>query len=104
LEKKKLMMGAALATRPKVLLLDEPMAGSNATEIIALMEVIRHINTQWEITIIIIEHFMKVLTELTETLLIVETGTEICCGDPLAVTNDPRVIKSYLGESYAEGN
>ena len=56
------------------------------------------------VTIIIIEHFMKVLTELTETLLIIETGTEICCGDPHTVTSDPRVIESYLGEAYADGN
>jgi branched-chain amino acid transport system ATP-binding protein len=45
-----------------------------------------------------------VLTELTETLLIIETGTEICCGDPHTVTSDPRVIESYLGEAYADGN
>lgn len=104
LEKKKLMMGAALATRPKVLLLDEPMAGSNAAEIKDLMELIRRINAEMGVTIIIIEHFMKVLTELTEALLIIETGTEICCGDPHAVTSDPRVIESYLGEAYADGD
>lgn len=104
LEKKKLMMSAALATRPKVLLLDEPMAGSNTTEIKDLMDLIRRINVEMGVTIIIIEHFMKVLTELTETLLIIETGTEICCGDPHTVTNDPRVIESYLGEAYADGN
>jgi branched-chain amino acid transport system ATP-binding protein len=104
LQKKKLMMGAALATRPKVLLLDEPMAGSNASEIKDLMDVIRRINQEMGITIIIIEHFMKVLTDLTETLLIIETGTEICCGDPVTVTSDPRVIESYLGDAYAARN
>jgi branched-chain amino acid transport system ATP-binding protein len=104
LGKKKLMIGAALATKPKILMLDEPMAGSNTKEIRALMELIRRINGELGVTIIIIEHFMKVLTELTETLLIIETGTEICCGDPKVVTNDPRVIKSYLGEAYAEGH
>ena len=104
LDKKKLMMGAALATQPKVLMLDEPMAGSNAAEIMDLMDIIRRINTERAVTIIIIEHFMKVLTELTETLLIIETGTEICCGDPQIVTNDPRVIESYLGDAYASDN
>jgi branched-chain amino acid transport system ATP-binding protein len=104
LGKKKLMMGAALATRPKILMLDEPMAGSNANEIKDLMAFIRRINEDLGVTIIIIEHFMKVLTELTETLLIIETGTEICCGDPVAVTSDPRVIESYLGDAYADGH
>ena len=104
LGKKKLMMGAALATRPKILMLDEPMAGSNTSEIKDLMTFIRRINEDMGVTIIIIEHFMKVLTELTETLLIIETGSEICCGDPVTVTSDPRVIESYLGDAYADGN
>ncbi len=104
LGKKKLMMGAALATRPEILMLDEPMAGSNANEIKDLMDFIRRINVDMGVTIIIIEHFMKVLTELTETLLIIETGTEICCGDPVTVTSDPRVVECYLGDAYAESN
>lgn len=102
LGKKKLMIGAALATRPRILMLDEPMAGSNAAEIKSLMALIRAINTEWKVTIIIIEHFMKVLTELTEKLLIIETGTEIAFGDPETVTNDPRVCEIYLGDAYAD--
>jgi len=97
LGKKKLMIGAALATDPQILMLDEPMAGSNAHEIKALMALIRSINEELGVTIIIIEHFMKVLTELTQKLLIIETGTEVCCGDPVAVTNNPKVIECYLG-------
>jgi len=100
LDKKMLMIGAALATKPAILMLDEPMAGSNAKEIKSLMELIKRINQDMGITIIIIEHFMKVLTELTERLLIIETGTEICCGDPVEVTSDPRVIECYLGDSH----
>ena len=102
LGKKKLMIAAALATKPEILMLDEPMAGSNAGEILSLMELIKKINQQLGITIIIIEHFMKVLTELTELLLIIESGSMICCDKPEIVTSDPRVIKSYLGDSYAE--
>ncbi|MBW1636273.1 MAG: ABC transporter ATP-binding protein [Deltaproteobacteria bacterium] len=102
LGKKKLMVGAALATKPKILMLDEPMAGSNAGEIADLMDLIKKINQQLGITVIIIEHFMKVLTELTETLLIIESGRMICCDRPEIVTSDPRVIESYLGDSYAE--
>jgi branched-chain amino acid transport system ATP-binding protein len=100
LDKKRLMMGAALATRPKILMLDEPMAGSNTNEIKALMESIRKVNQEMGITIIIIEHFMKVLTELTSALLIIETGTKVCLGDPETVVNEPEVIECYLGDSY----
>ena len=102
LGKKKLMIGAALATKPEILMLDEPMAGSNTHEIKSMMDLIKNINQELGITIIIIEHFMKVLTELTETLLIIESGTKICCDKPEIVTSDPRVIKSYLGDAYAE--
>ena len=99
LDKKMLMIGAALSTKPDILMLDEPMAGSNAKEILNLMDLIQRINQDLGVTIIIIEHFMKVLTELTEKLLIIETGTEICCGDPVEVTSDPRVIECYLGDA-----
>lgn len=102
LGKKKLMIGAALATKPKILMLDEPMAGCNAKEINNLMELVRKINQDLKITIVIIEHFMKVLTELTETLLIIDSGRKICCDEPVKVVNDPRVIECYLGEPDAE--
>ena len=101
LGKKKLMIGAALATKPKILMLDEPMAGCNAHEIRDLMDLISRINKDLGITIIIIEHFMKVLTELTENLLIIESGREICQGEPSEVINDPMVIACYLGEDSA---
>jgi branched-chain amino acid transport system ATP-binding protein len=102
LGKKKLMIGAALATKPRILMLDEPMAGSNATEIKSLMDLIRQINQDLGITVVIIEHFMKVLTELTETLLIIESGRKICCDEPVKVVNNPKVIECYLGGPDAE--
>jgi branched-chain amino acid transport system ATP-binding protein len=102
LGKKKLMIGAALATKPRMLMLDEPMAGSNANEIKALMDLIRRINGEMGLTIIIIEHFMKVLTELTEKLLIIESGAMICCDMPEVATSDKRVIESYIGDAYVE--
>ncbi len=104
LDKKKLMIGAALATRPKILMLDEPMAGCNASEIKSLMDLIRAINQDLGLTIIIIEHFMKVLTELTERLLIIESGGMICSGAPEKVVNDPEVIECYLGDAHADGD
>jgi branched-chain amino acid transport system ATP-binding protein len=102
LGKKKLMIGAALATKPKILMLDEPMAGCNASEIKSLMKLISRINQDLGITIIIIEHFMKVLTELTETLLIIESGRKVLQDEPAKVVNDPRVIECYLGDAHAE--
>ncbi|MGB9439159.1 MAG: ATP-binding cassette domain-containing protein [Desulfobacterales bacterium] len=102
LGKKKLMIGAALATKPKILMLDEPMAGCNASEIKNLMKLISRINQDLGITIIIIEHFMKVLTELTETLLIIESGRKILQDEPAKVVNDPRVIECYLGDANAD--
>lgn len=102
LGKKKLMIGAALATKPKILMLDEPMAGCNATEIRSLMDLISSINRDLGITIIIIEHFMKVLTELTKSLLVIESGSMICQDEPAKVVNDPRVIACYLGDPDAE--
>ena len=101
LGKKKLMIGAALATKPKILMLDEPMAGCNPMEIKDLMNLIGRINRDLGITIIIIEHFMKVLTELTESLMIIESGRMVCCDEPVKVVNDPRVIESYLGNVNA---
>ena len=86
LGKKKLMIGAALATKPKILMLDEPMAGSNAREIRDLMELITRINGELGITVIIIE-----------------SGRMICCDDPETVTRNPKVIECYLGDAYAEG-
>jgi branched-chain amino acid transport system ATP-binding protein len=102
LGKKKLMIGAALATKPKILMLDEPMAGCNATEIRSLMELITRINQDLGVTIIIIEHFMKVLTELTESLLIIESGRKVLQDEPAKVVNDPKVIECYLGNANAE--
>jgi len=96
LDKKKLMMGAALATKPKILMLDEPMGGCNAREIRQLMELITQINQALGISIIIIEHFMKVLTELTEKLLIIEAGAEICFDTPEKAVSNPKVIECYL--------
>ncbi len=104
LGKKKLMIGAALGTHPRILMLDEPMAGSNSHEIRDLMALIRRINQEMGVTIIIIEHFMKVLTELTERLLIIESGTKMAEGDPVEVTCRPDVIECYLGDAYAESN
>ena len=97
LHKKLIMIAAALATQPRLLLLDEPIGGLSATEINPLMELIRRINQELGITIIIIEHLMKVLKELSLRLMILHYGEEIRTGLPAEVMEDEKVKEIYLG-------
>jgi branched-chain amino acid transport system ATP-binding protein len=103
LDKKLAMLAVALATKPSLLLIDEPMAGLNASEIRRSVELFKKINKELGITIIIIEHFMKVLTELSERLMILENGRMLCCDAPDVVCNNEKVIECYLGETHAQG-
>jgi branched-chain amino acid transport system ATP-binding protein len=100
-DKKMTMLAAALATRPRLLLLDEPIAGLNPREIRILVDMIKRINTELGLTVIIIEHFMKVLTELSQRLMILENGALICLGEPVEVVGNKKVIECYLGDSNA---
>ncbi|MCK5836228.1 MAG: ABC transporter ATP-binding protein [Desulfobacula sp.] len=100
LGKKRLMIAAALATKPKILMVDEPMAGLNASEIKQMTNFIKKINQDLNITVIIIEHFMKVLTELANPILVIENGSEICTGTPEEITSNPEVIACYLGDTH----
>ncbi|MCF8068738.1 MAG: ATP-binding cassette domain-containing protein [Desulfobacterales bacterium] len=102
IDKKLTMVAAAMATQPKMLMFDEPMAGLSPLEIRHLMDLFKKINEERGLTIVIIEHFMKVLTELADRLMILENGAKLCIGPPLEVTQDKRVIESYLGNCYAE--
>lgn len=101
LDKKLTMIATALATRPKLLLLDEPIGGLNATEIRLSIDMFKKINRQLGITVIIIEHFMKVLTELSERMMILENGKLICIGNPAEVMSNSKVIECYLGDDHA---
>jgi len=100
LGKKRLMIASAMATKPKILMVDEPMAGLNAIEIQQMTQLIKKINQDLHITVIIIEHFMKVLTELANPIMVIQNGSKICTGTPEQITSNPEVIECYLGDSH----
>ncbi|MBT9139711.1 MAG: Lipopolysaccharide export system ATP-binding protein LptB [Dehalococcoidia bacterium] len=97
LEIKKMEMAHALATQPKVLLLDEIMTGLNIDEAREVIELVRKIRDQG-MTICVIEHMMRIIKELTDRVLVLDRGEVIAEGLYEEVSNDPRVISAYLGE------
>ena len=100
-DKKLAMLAAALATKPKLLLLDEPIGGLNPTEIEEIVTLTQRINQELGVTIIIVEHLMKVLVKLAHRLMILHEGERICLGPCQEVTKDKRVIEVYLGVEHA---
>lgn len=97
-DKRLTMLAATLATEPKLLLLDEPTGGLSPREIGDSITLFQKINKELGITIIIIEHLMKVLVEVSRRLMIINNGEKICVGPPEEVTKDRRVIEVYLGD------
>ena len=97
-EQRKLEIARALATSPSLLLLDEPAAGMNPNETEELMETIRQIRDMYNVTILLIEHDMKLVAGICEKLSVLNFGTELASGTPSEVLNNPEVITAYLGE------
>lgn len=97
-EQRKLEIARALATDPKLLLLDEPAAGMNPNETAELMETIRFVRDRFGIAILLIEHDMRLVAGICEQLTVLNFGTELAHGDVDTVLKDPKVITAYLGE------
>jgi len=100
--KKRLEIARALATEPELLLLDEVAAGLNPKETETAMEIIQKIRSSG-ITILIVEHVMKVMMGISDRIMVINFGKEIARGTPQEIVNNQEVIKAYLGESYAQG-
>ena len=97
-KQRKLEIARALATNPKLLLLDEPAAGMNPNETKELMETIQLIRKKFDMTILLIEHDMKLVSGICERLTVLNFGQVLAQGKTADVLNDPEVIKAYLGE------
>ena len=97
-KQRKLEIARALATGPKLLLLDEPAAGMNPNETAELMETIRFVREHFEMTILLIEHDMKLVAGICERVTVLNFGSVLAEGETAAVLKDPEVIKAYLGE------
>lgn len=99
-DRKRLEIARALATNPKLLLLDEVMAGLRPTEVDEVIAIIRELKSRG-MTIFVIEHIMRAIMALSDRLVVIQFGRKICEGEPEAVACDENVIKAYLGEDYA---
>ena len=97
-KQRKLEIARALATEPKLLLLDEPAAGMNPNETLELMDTIRFVRNNFDMTILLIEHDMKLVSGICEELTVLNFGRILAQGPTSAVLNDPQVITAYLGE------
>ena len=98
---KRVELGRALALQPKVLLLDEPMGGMNQEEKEDMARFILDVNEEWGTTVILIEHDMGVVMDISDRLAVLDMGQKIADGPPDEVRANPRVIKAYLGETRA---
>ena len=103
-DQRKIELGRALATAPKLLLLDEPAAGMNPQETDEIIRLISRIHQEHDLTILLVEHDMKVIMGACQRIQVIDQGKVLCLGTPEEIQNDPRVIEAYLGRPKEYGH